>query len=328
MTLDVAENSFTLGPDEIGQFHRQGYAGPFRLYEASEIKALCDRLRLDLWDRSHAVYKAEGAISGATNIANYDRHLDIEFLARHIMRSEIVDRVTSILGPDVICWRTEPFAKYPGDEGTDWHQADTFQNASGTPQILCPDHIDFRGTLTVWTAFTDTTTDTACLKFIPGTHSTMFYDESKGMHYVPESINKLVKDGRHSGFFGYDYRQLQIDPDWKPDESQAVSIEMNAGEFIIFWSTLMHASHPHRGKTRSWRLGYAARYVPTFVRVYPDTEIVSEYGGSISLEKYGAVLVAGNNNFSHNRMTQCTTRGFEFRPRRCAGYSASGGSSG
>ncbi|MFH9663534.1 phytanoyl-CoA dioxygenase family protein [Streptomyces sp. NPDC017248] len=86
--------------------------------------------------RSMAVYGDEAAESGNTNISNYDRHLDSTFLADHICRPEIVDRVRSVLGPDVLNWRTEFFPKYPGDEGTDWHQADTFANASGQPQIL------------------------------------------------------------------------------------------------------------------------------------------------------------------------------------------------
>ncbi len=307
--------SFAFSPSEVSGFHERGFAGPFTLYDAEEMKRQCNRLRLDLSDRRYAIYENEGAVSGVTNISNYDRHLDIEFLAQHIIRPEIVDRVASILGPDVLCWRTEPFAKYPGDEGTDWHQADTFENASGSPQIVWPKHESFGGTLTAWTAFTDATIDTACLRFMPGTHRTMFYDESKGMHYAPDTINRVVKGGQKSGFFGYDYRELQIDPDWKPDDSNSVSMEMKAGEFILFWSTLMHASHPHRGATKSWRLGYAARYVPTCVHVYPDTEVITEYGGSINLERYGAVLVSGKNDYSYNRLVTKTTRGFVFHPR-------------
>ena len=175
--------------------------------------------RLQLMDRAHAVYPR--ALSGNTNIANYDRHLDMDFLADHVGRPQIVDRVVSVLGPDVLCWRTEFFPKYPGDEGTDWHQADTFANASGRPQILWPEQQrEFGGTITVWTAFTEATEQTGALQFIPGTHQQMYYDETKRMHYDPESINRTDKEGMRRGFFGYDYRQLQKDPDWKPDEAR------------------------------------------------------------------------------------------------------------
>jgi non-haem Fe2+, alpha-ketoglutarate-dependent halogenase len=63
------------------------------------------------------------------------------------------------------------------------------------------------------------------------------------------------------------------------------------------------------------RMGYAARCVPTCVRVYPDTDVIQEYGGSVSLERYGAVLVCGRNDFSHNRIVTETTRGHAFTTR-------------
>ncbi|MEU6915833.1 chlorinating enzyme [Streptomyces olindensis] len=309
----TAQTSFALTDAELAAFHRNGYAGPFTLYEPDEIKKAWGRTRLELFDRSAAVYQDEAAKSGVTNIANYDRHLDHAFLADHITRPEIVDRVSSVLGPDVLCWRTEFFPKYPGDEGTDWHQADTFANASGTPQIQWPGGSDFGGTITVWCAFTEATVDMGCLQFIPGTHGTMNYDETKRMTYQPERNTAVEKTGVPRGFFGYDYRELQIDPAWKPDESQAVSMEMRAGQFIVFWSTLMHASHPHAGRSKDMRMGFAARYVPTSVVVYPDTTEIEEYGGRVSLERYGSVLVSGADTYGHNRLVDRTTRDHPFR---------------
>ncbi|RSM99200.1 chlorinating enzyme [Nonomuraea sp. WAC 01424] len=302
-------------PEELKTFHTQGYFGPFKVYEIDEMRQNWRRERMRLMDRGNAVYQDEAASSGNTNISNYDRHLDSGFLADHISRPQIVDRVASVLGPDVLCWRTEFFPKYPGDEGTDWHQADTFANASGKPQIVWPQAEEFGGTITVWTAFTEANEETGCLQFIPGTHETMFYDETKRMHYDPNKINQEDKDGVRRGFFGYDYRDLQIDPDWKPDESQAASMVMRPGEAILFWSTLMHASLPHKGLTDEMRLGFAARYVPTKVDVYPDTDEIEEYGGRVSLDRYGAVLVSGRNDNARNRLATATTTGHPFTTR-------------
>src|SRR5205823_10150844 len=95
-----------------------GFFGPFTVYDVDEMKHAWRRERLRLYDRSAAAYQDE-CESGNTNIANYDRHLDSTFLADHISKPEIVDRVRGALGPDVLCWRTEFFPKYPGDEGTD-----------------------------------------------------------------------------------------------------------------------------------------------------------------------------------------------------------------
>ncbi|WP_331744458.1 chlorinating enzyme [Streptomyces mirabilis] len=316
MTSSVQQTSFTPSAEEVAQFHERGYLGPFKVYEVEEMKRLWRRERLRLMDRSSAVYDEGDAKAGNTNIANYDRHLDSTFLADHICRPEIVDRVTAVLGPNVLCWRSEFFPKYQGDEGTDWHQADTFAFASGKPQILWPEaDKEFGGTITVWTAFTEAAEDTGCLQFIPGTHRTMYYDETKEMHYQPDKINQQNKSGINRGFYGYDYRQLQKDPDWRPPEERAVSMVMKPGEAVLFWSTMMHASKPHSAMDKEMRLGFAGRYVPTSVAVYPDTDDVDEYGGRVSLDQYGTVLVAGTDTYGHNRRVTETSQGHPFRVR-------------
>jgi non-haem Fe2+, alpha-ketoglutarate-dependent halogenase len=313
----LPKTDYRLTESELKQFRRDGFIGPFDLYQPAEMESHLRALRPRLLSTKNAVYANHAAASGVTNLASYDRHIDIDFLAQHITRPEIVDRVTSILGRDTLCWRTEFFPKYPGDEGTDWHQADNFSNVAGSkyPQILWPEDAEFGGTITVWAAFTEATVANGCLQFIPGSHTTMNYDESKTMSYDSRSINKVTKNGVRRGFFGYDYRDLQKDPNWTPDESKAVSQIMRQGQFIIFWSTLMHASHPHSGKSDEMRLGFAARYLPTQVRVYPYSQTLEEFGGQASLERFGNVLVSGQNNFDHNRFIEKTASGFRFPVR-------------
>jgi non-heme Fe2+,alpha-ketoglutarate-dependent halogenase len=215
-----------------------------------------------------------------------------------------------------LCWRTEFFPKHPGDEGTDWHQVDTWVDETGDPHLVWPAASDFGGTLTAWTAFTDTDTETACMQVIPGTHQTMFYDETRNLHYDPNRINKLEKDGVRSGFFGYDFRERQKDPNWSPDLSKAVPLPMKAGECILFWSTLMHASHPHLGKTQVMRMGFSARYVPTSVRVYPNADRIIEFGGTVSLARHGVVIVAGKDEYKHNRVAMQMLTGEPFPANR------------
>jgi len=311
------DQSFPLSSAELERFSRDGYIGPFDLYEPTEMERQLRALRPKLLNTKNAIYSSAKAVSGVTNLSSYDRHIDIDFLAGHITQPKIVDRVASVLGPDVICWRSEFFPKYPGDEGTDWHQADNFSNVAGSkhPQIVWPQDAGFGGTITVWTAFTDATIETGALQFIPGSHKTMNYDESKVMTYDAGKINSVSKEGVRRGFFGYDYRQLQKDPNWSPDESRAVSIVMRQGQFVLFWSTLMHASHPHIGATDQMRLGYAARYLPTSVRVYPYSDSLDEFGGSASLERFGNVLVAGEDEYHHNRFIDRTVNGFSYPVR-------------
>lgn len=310
MTASI-ESTGTLSAEDLAFFHKNGYIGPLTIYTPDEMTAMWRKVQRETLDRSFAAYPEVDAGIGAPNIFNYDRHLDIDLLAEHVCNQKIVDRVAAILGPDLLCWRSEFFPKYPGDEGTDWHQADTFANASGKPQLLWPgeSETDFgAGTLTVWTAFTDSTRENGCLQVIPGTQHKMNYDETKHMRYDESRINSEVKDGVPRGFFGYDYRELQIDPDWSPNERDAFSLVMQRGQCVIFWSTLMHASLPNTS-TKSYRMGFATRYVPTKVRIYPDTDHIEEYGGSISLDRWGAMLVRGGDDYGHNKIVTETLRG-------------------
>lgn len=317
MTIDESRETFLLSQDQREQFELDGYLGPIKIYDPDDMADRWRQIRNKLVDRSRAIYPAD-ARGAVTNISNYDRHLDVDLLSEHVMNPRIVDRVASILGPDVLCWRTEFFPKYAGDEGTDWHQAATFANASKRAQIVWPAQDGksaFGGTITVWTAFTDSTLENGCLQLMPGTHREMHYDEMKPMDYRPSQINSTEKHGIKRGFFGHDYRQLQKDPDWRPDESKAFPLVMKKGEAVIFWSTLMHASLPHTGTKRDYRMGFAARYVPTQVKVYPETDAVSEYGGGIPLDDYAAVLVCGKDEFGINRIAASSRRGYRFVPR-------------
>ena len=300
-------DDFSLTSAQVNQFRKDGVIGPFDLYDSSFIKKEYRTLRSELFDREYAAYN----LPHTSLLSGYDRHLDIDFFSKHIMKKEIVEKVKCILGPDILCWRSELFPKYPGDEGTDWHQADTFAHASGAPQVVWPEELNFGGSITVWTSVTEADEENGCLRFIPGTHEEMFYDESKDMKYTPDNVNLIKKNGINRGFFGYDYRNLQIDPSFEPDESKAISVVMKPGQFVIFWSTLMHASLPNISLNRT-RLGFTARYVPTCVRIYPNANEINEYGSKVSLEKYGTVIVSGKDEFRHNRVVSKNMRGLRF----------------
>jgi non-haem Fe2+, alpha-ketoglutarate-dependent halogenase len=308
--------SYALTPQEIDQFHRDGYYGPFDVYDSDEMERNLWAIRPKLIDKNRGIYSQAKAMSGTTNLASYDRHLDIDFLAEHITNPKVVDRVTSILGPDVLCWRSEWFAKYPGDEGTDWHQTDNFANVGKHPQIVWGEDKTFGGALTIWCAFTEAMVENGCLQLMPGSHKTMNYDDDRVIKYDEANIGRYTKNGIRRGFYGYDYRQLQKDPNFVPDESKAKSMVMRQGQAVMFWSTIMHASHPHEGKTDKMRLGYVCRYVPTTVKVYPGMDTLEEFGGTASLEKFGSILVSGQDEFGHNKLIDRTFNGTPFPVRQ------------
>ena len=272
-------------------FDENGYIGPFTIYEPELVGEMWKQVRVQLLDKKNAIY--------GNNKMNYDRHLDNKILSDIVSHPDIVRRVQSILGPNILCWRTEWFPKYPGDEATAWHQAESFVAFEGDSKLVPTEPHDGSWELTVWFGFTDATQETGCLKVIPKTHRTWFFDEHRNIPYDPTATKK----GTGAGFYGYDFEKLKIDPDWQPDESKALYFEMKAGQVFMFTSRCLHGSQPNITKDRL-RMGLAIRYVPTDVKVYPNhVDKFTHFGEVFPLERYAAMLVGGEDSFGHNRIT-------------------------
>ena len=128
--------------------------------------------------------------------------------------SVVLDCLEDLLGPDLMIWGGQYFAKTPGDGKTiPWHQ-----DAQYWP--LAPhDHC-----ATIWIAIYDTDASNGCMQVIPGTHR--------------EELN-------HSG----EKKDTDVlDQVLSPDEintDDAVDIDLKAGEMSIHSDTLIHGSGPN-----------------------------------------------------------------------------------
>jgi len=275
---------FHLSEAERRFFADNGYVGPFTLYEPEEMARIWSRVRVNILDRKNAPFPKSRL--------NYDRHLDMPALDAIVSHPRLVDRLTGLLGPDVLCWRTEWFPKYPGDAGTDWHQAQSFVEFEGTEKLVPPPGEPEPWELTAWIAMTDSTRENGCFKLKPGTHRTWYYDEKRNIPFEPEA---------GVGFYGYDWDRLKLDPTWQPDEEGAIDMELAAGQFFLFTSRCLHGSHPNTSGS-SVRFGWATRFVPAQVRVYPERESFQHFGEHLPLDRYASVLVAGEDRHGHNRV--------------------------
>ncbi|ETW96072.1 MAG: peptide synthase [Candidatus Entotheonella factor] len=286
--------TYYLSDQDKAFFYENGYAGPFTLYEPDKMTELWEQIRLDLLDTGQAVFP--------NSRLNYDRHLDLPMLNDIISHPRIVHRISSILGPDVLSWRTEWFPKYPGDEGTDWHQAESFVEFEGTEKLEPTAAIEGHPwELTAWIAMSEATRENGCMRVMPKTHRTWFFDEKRNIVFEPENINQKDYNGNKSGFYGYDYDKLKLDPNWKPDDEQAVHMELKPGQFFIFTSRCMHGSNPNTSES-SVRFGWATRFVPTHVKVYDGQASFRHYGEVFPLDRYSTVLVAGEDTYGHNKV--------------------------
>lgn len=282
-------------------FKDNGFVGPFKLYDPADAVKRWNRAKLEMVLSKNKPH--------SSTIINYDRHLDCNTLSEHVTRPEIVSKLRSLMGDDIVCWKTNIFPKYPGDAGTGWHQVETFAAAQvGRKPVPALTYTEktphVTSELTVWTAFSQAKREHGCLTFIPGTHKKWYYDESRTM--TPK-----VESKRHD-FFGYDYDELKIDKDWDPDSEESVKMEMEAGEFVIFLAKCVHGSLPNT-TTDYTRMGFASRYVSPSVKVYENVDKLDEFGDVIDLAYHGCVLVSGEDRYRYNRISPTNLNGYQFQ---------------
>lgn len=281
-------------------FAEQGYIGPFTLWEPEEMTTWWKQQRRALLD------PAAGARKTFDNPVNYDRHLDIPGLSRLIAEPEIVRRMQALIGPDVLCWRTEFFPKNPGDSGTGWHQVETYAiGETSTGMLEATEHSPgIPMELTCWVAFTEASRESACMRVLPGSHRRWRYDERAPMRW-----NAGARD---NSFFGYNYDDIKIDPDWDPEQDRIHDLEMRPGQFFIFTARCIHGSYPNSGRRQ--RMGFAIRVVPTHVRVYGGMTGFDEFGHHFELDRHGCVLVAGQDDYQLNTVAGHNAWGEPFVP--------------
>jgi ectoine hydroxylase-related dioxygenase (phytanoyl-CoA dioxygenase family) len=137
----------TLDREQIIQFHRDGYVGPFTLCSPEEMEEYHGRIQREAAQNP----EYEGGHSR-------DRHLDCPTIHRLCSDEALVAPLRSILGPDVTLWRSFLFQKPPGGDAFPWHQDSQFWDVE--PPIA----------ITAWIAVTDAKHDNGCVRLIPGSH--------------------------------------------------------------------------------------------------------------------------------------------------------------
>jgi ectoine hydroxylase-related dioxygenase (phytanoyl-CoA dioxygenase family) len=129
---------------------------------------------------------------------------------RLAQRSDIVDIVADLLGPELDCFQSQFIFKHPGVVGQPWHQDSYYFRYDRQPQVG------------VWVALSPATPENGCLWVLPGSHRT-------------GTIFGHVPDRRPEAMRGY----LEI---VDRDTSAETPALMETGDVLFFHSYLMHRS--------------------------------------------------------------------------------------
>lgn len=179
------------------------------------------------------------------------------FMHRLVGDARLLDIAEQFLGPHIALFAAHYIAKRPfTGQAVGWHQ-------DGSYWPLEPMEVT-----TLWVAGSDSTVENGCMRVIPGTQHNRLLTR--------QDMIKMDKEGY--------VLDLGIHPD-DIDESQAVDIELKAGDISIHNPTIIHGSNANHSD--QWRVGLTLRYIPT------TTLVKNEKHESILLRGQAA---AGVNN--------------------------------
>lgn len=248
-------SSSGLSRQQVEQFHEQGFLGPFDLFSTREASRFADRIGDEIDDTEPTLQNLEDVHPLAS------RHLDCQSVYDLCTHDRIVDQMTDIYGEDLILWDSKLFYKTPDSFELPWHQH--YHDTPITPTT----------SVTAWIALTDCTKENGCLEFVPGSNA-----EPVPWVSAPEDVPT----------------DRMADPE-EFDDSEAVEMEMRAGQYVLFRETVLHRSSAN--ETDASRLAVAARAAPTHVRFRPEV-----YGHNPDVENNTAILLSGMDEFQVNEL--------------------------
>jgi len=211
-----------LPDDQVARYHEDGFLFPFALCPPDEAAALYDRyadIERRLGEEPQVRFRVKA-------------HLPFPWLCDLVSRPRLLDAVEDLIGPDILCWGASFFTKKANDRRfISWH-TDTFYYAFEPAE-----------TLTAWFSFNDSTVESGCVRYIPGSHR-------------QDTIHDFFPDPDNLAGQGQTARDV--------DESRAVDAVLRAGEVVFHHESVVHGSQPNRSSRP--RIGLSIHYCAPHVR--------------------------------------------------------------
>ncbi len=205
---------------ERERYQREGIVFPIPVLSAAEarrFRAESDRLEQRLGGKPRTVDVRQ-------------MHLHFPWAYELAVHPEILDAVEEILGPNLLVWATELFAKHPHDHEVSigWHRDRPYMGFEGG------------GTVTAWVALADSIPANGCMRAIPEP------DRRSSRRLLESTHGKL--------------RPTAVEV----DERQAIDVVLRAGEMSLHDVDIIHGSGPNQSDLK--RIGFVIRYVTPEVR--------------------------------------------------------------
>lgn len=259
-----------LTDEELAGYHRDGYATPTGFtvpdWAMANLRSGADRM-LERNEDADFVAVAHlpdrpgvrGGIEGG------------EEMFKVAVAPEVLDLVEQLIGPDIILWGSNLFAKPAGiGKEVQWHQ-----EANYWPMRPL-------ASTSVWFAIDDATPENGCMRFIPGSHKA-----------------GLLPHGEHPDKTGV--LQFTIGPGLVDDDT-ARDAPVRAGHVAVLDTFVIHGSNANRSSQP--RAALTVRYMPStsyYDRSNPSFVVAN--GSSSGYPTRPIWLVRGENHHPGNDFT-------------------------
>ena len=219
-----------LSPQQIKQYHRDGYLYPLPALDTSELTAALT----DLEAVENRPVPAELSLLVSGCLRKNAMYL-FPFISKIARNNRVLDQVESILGQNILLYAADFFIKEPQTpHQVTWHQDLTYWGLGETDDQI-----------TAWIALTEANTASGCMRFVPGSHKQQIVG-----HHDSYASDNLLSRGQ----------EISVDV----NESDAVHAPLQPGEMSLHHGRLFHASGPNNSCHR--RVGLAIRYITPSVK--------------------------------------------------------------
>jgi non-haem Fe2+, alpha-ketoglutarate-dependent halogenase len=213
-----------LTSDEVTRYQVRGCLFPIRVLAPNELAEAQARL--------NDLLALCGVPPGPDR--RHNPHLYASWVADLVRHPAILDAVESLLGKDILLWRTTFFVKPARDPSyVAWHQDSVYWDLEGDDVA------------TAWIALTDSTLENGCVRVVEGSH-------------VRPAVPHALGLDRHNALLRGQRAKIDV------PEGQAVPMELRAGEMSLHHVGLLHGSQANTSE--NIRAGLAVRYLAPHVR--------------------------------------------------------------
>ncbi|HEX7124606.1 MAG TPA: phytanoyl-CoA dioxygenase family protein [Thermodesulfobacteriota bacterium] len=209
---------------QIEQYRRNGFVYPVDAFGRERAQGY--RRRMESFERAQGMQLTKGQ--------NFKPHLLFTWVDEIVHHPAVLDAVEDLIGPNIRLFHLSVWPKNANDPAfVGWHQDATYFGLEPPEQV------------TAWVALSDAPVEAGCMEVVPGSHKL-----GQLHHGETHSAHNLLSRGQ----------TLTVDF----DRSRTEFMPVEAGQFSLHHTHLIHASGPNRSGDR--RIGLGISYIPTHAR--------------------------------------------------------------